>query len=96
MIQVFAANFLKQECIEDFLAVARVLVEKTKTNDKGCINYELCKDLNDPLRFIMHEEWEDKDALDAHMKSEHFRELAPKFGEYTTKPSELTFLEPLF
>jgi len=96
MIQVFALNFLKQECIEDYLATAKELVEKTNVLDKGCLKYELCRDINDPLRFIMHEEWEDKESLDSHLKSKHFLELAPKTRECTSKPSELYILESLF
>jgi len=96
MIQVFAVNFLKQDCIESFLATAKELVEKTNALDKGCLKYELCRDINDPLRYIMHEEWEDKDSLDKHMKSGHFLELVPKLHDYTTKPTEMTLLESMF
>ena len=96
MLQVFAMNFIKQECVEDYLAIAKVLVEKTNALDKGCIKYELCRDINDPLHFVMHEEWEDKNSLDMHMKSKHFLELAPKTREFTSKPSELYLVETLF
>ena len=96
MIKVTAVNYLKPECVEEFLAIAKELVEKTNTLDSGCIKYELCKDINDPLRFVMLEEWEDQDSLDLHMKAKHFVDLVPKFGNLTAKPSELTLLEKIY
>ena len=96
MIKVIAVNHLKQERVEDFLAITKELVEKTNALDKGCIKYELCKDANDPLRFIMLEEWEDKASLDEHMKAKHFVELIPKLGAMSAKPSELAMLEKIY
>ena len=96
MIKVTAVNFVKEECVDDFLAISKELVEKTNALDKGCIRYELCRDANNPLRFIMLEEWENQEALDAHMKAKHFVENVPKFGDLTSKPSELTLLDKVF
>ena len=96
MVKVTAVNYIKEECVETFLAISKELVEKTNTLDKGCIKYELCKDVNDPLRFVMLEEWESQEALDAHMKAAHFVDNVPKFGDLTAKPSELTLLEKVF
>ena len=96
MLKVTAANYVKTGCVEEFLTIAKELVEKTNALDKGCIKYELCKDLSDPQRFVMLEEWEDQNALDEHMKAAHFVELVPKFGALTEKPSELARLEKVF
>ncbi|MCL2124553.1 MAG: antibiotic biosynthesis monooxygenase [Oscillospiraceae bacterium] len=96
MIKVTAVNYVKEGCVDEFLAISKELVEKTNALDKGCIRYELCRDVNDPLRFIMMEEWEDQPSLDAHMKASHFTENVPKFGNLTSKPSELTLLDKVF
>ena len=96
MIKVTAVNYIKAECAEEFLSVTKELVEKTNALDKGCIQYELCKDVNDPLRFVMLETWEDQASLDEHMKAKHFVDLVPKLGGFTSKPSELAILEKLF
>ena len=96
MLKVTAVNYVKSECVEDYLAIAKELVEKTNELDKGCIKYELCRDVKDPQRFVMLEEWEDQNALDEHMKAKHFVELVPNFGSLTTKPAELTLLEKVF
>ena len=96
MVKVTAVNYVKAECIDDFLETAKELVEKTNELDKGCIKYELCKDVNDPLRFVMLEEWENQESLDEHMKAKHFVDLVPKLGACASKPSELTMLEKVF
>ena len=96
MIKVTAVNYIKEGCADEFLAIAKGLVEKTNALDKGCIKYELCRDVSDPLHFIMLEEWEDQQSLDNHMKAAHFTENVPKFGPLTVKPSELTLLEKVF
>ena len=93
MIKVAAINFIKEECVKDFLAVTKELVEKTNALDAGCKKYELCRDVNNPLRFIMMEEWDDQKSLDAHMKAEHFVRLIPKLGDFSSKPSDLVILE---
>ena len=96
MIKVTAVNYLKEECVDDFLALSKELVEKTNALDKGCIKYELCRAVNDPLKFIMLEEWENQESLDAHLKAGHFTSIVPKFGQMTSKPSDLTMLEKVY
>ena len=93
MIKVTAREFIKAECVEEFLSITKVLVEKTNALDPGCLKYELCRDVNEPLNFVMLEEWSDKSSLDNHMKSAHFMELVPKLGAMASKPSEITVLE---
>ena len=96
MIKVTASNYVKAECVEEYLAIVKELVEKTNALDKGCIKYELCKNVNDPQSFVMLEEWEDQESLNNHMKSEHFTGLVPKMDGLTAKPPELTLLEKLY
>jgi quinol monooxygenase YgiN len=47
------------------------LVEPTR-KEKGCIDYDLCRDNDNPSIFVFYENWENSDDLDAHMKSDHF------------------------
>ena len=93
MIRVTAREFIKAECVEDFIAITKELVEKTNALDAGCIAYELYRDANDPLRFVMMEQWEDQASLDAHMKASHFLEIVPKLGPLSSQPTEITILE---
>lgn len=93
MIKVVANEYIKAECVDDFIRMTKDLVEKTNAFDPGCIKYELCRDMNDPSHFIMLEEWEDQKSLDAHMKAEHFVNNVPKFSAFAIKPAEIALLE---
>ena len=96
MLKVTAVCYVDADKVDEFLAIAKELVEKTNSLDPGCIKYELCKDLDNPLHFIVLEEWESQSALDDHMQATHFTDLVPKLGEQTTTPIELTLLEKVF
>ena len=96
MVKVTAVCYVEESKVADFLTIAKELVEKTNSLDKGCIKYELCKSTSDPLHFVVLEEWESQNALDVHMKAQHFIDLVPKLGEQTSKPIELTIVEKVF
>ena len=92
MIKVTAREYIKAECVEEFLSITKVLEEKTNALDPGCIRYELCRDVNNPLNFVMLEEWADQKSLDDHMKAPHFVDLIPKLRPLSSKPTEITLL----
>jgi quinol monooxygenase YgiN len=48
--------------------------------EAGCLKYELHFDQRDPNRFVMLEEWTGQEALDAHMATPHFLQLAAAIG----------------
>ena len=96
MVKVTAREYIKAECVDEFLSKIKVLVEKTNALDPGCIRYELCRDVSNPLNFVMLEEWEDQASLDAHMKAAHFTETVPSFGPMTSQPTDITILEKVY
>jgi len=96
MIKVIAQDFIKPECVEGYLAIVEELVAATNANDAGCIKYELCRNVNEPQRFFMLEEWENQESLDAHMNSAHFTTLIPKMAGMTTNPPVITILEKVY
>ena len=93
MIKVVANNYIKEGCVDEYLRLGKILVEKTNANDKGCINYDLFRDTKDPLHFVMLEEWESVADLEAHMQAEHFKEIIPQFGALRAKEGEITIFE---
>ena len=96
MVHVTANIFIKEGKEDEFLAIAKELVEKTNALDAGCVQYELCQDVNNSGHFVMVEQWESGQALDDHMKAAHFTGLVPKIGPLTSKPDEITILKKLF
>ena len=96
MVKVIVPNYIKEESLADFLAVTKELVEKTNALDAGCVKYELCKSINDPLCYYMVEEWDDQESLDKHMKAQHSVDLIPKLNDFSAKPTEIILLEKVY
>jgi quinol monooxygenase YgiN len=49
---------------------ARVAVETTKSTraeDRGCISYTFLRRSDNPREFVLNEQWQDQDALNAHI-----------------------------
>ena len=96
MVKVVANNFVKEECVDEFLRLGKEIVEKTNALDKGCIKYELCRDTQDPLHFAMIEEWESMADLELHMKAAHFTEIIPQLGACCGKEGGIDIFEKAF
>lgn len=95
MITVVAKNHIKEDKVNEFLALAKGLVEETNKNDSGCARYELFQDLSDPQVLTIIEEWGDKESLDSHMASKHFREASASFAGLVEGPAEINLYQKL-
>jgi quinol monooxygenase YgiN len=96
MIKVVAKQYVKEGRLDEFLPIAKTLVEETTKKDAGCIRYEMYQDLSNPLVVTVIEEWESNTALDAHMKSSHFTSLIPQIGDLCEKPADINLYKLLF
>lgn len=64
------------------------LIELTRS-EEGCILYELMQNNADPTDFTFTEEWTSDAALDAHLKTEHLRELQAREAELLASPPDI-------
>lgn len=87
MIRVISKSCFYEDKTEEAIKMYKELVEKTRM-EEGCISYSLFQDIKDNSILTMIEEWESQDALDKHMKTEHFKRLVPMIGKLR-KSSEL-------
>jgi quinol monooxygenase YgiN len=46
----------------------------TTRAEKGCINYDLHQDNEDPAHFLFYENWESRELWQAHMGSRHLKD----------------------
>lgn len=70
---VVVAKFrVKENFLDEVYAEVVELYKKTHANDKGCIQYDFHKDLNDKYSFTFVETWASMDALSKHEQKEHF------------------------
>ncbi|OWR31873.1 antibiotic biosynthesis monooxygenase [Saccharibacillus sp. O23] len=49
------------------------MIGPTRT-ESGCLEYVLNESIEDALTFVFYERWENADAVQAHLDSEHYRE----------------------
>lgn len=81
MVKVVAKNKVMNDKIDEVIKTYEELVTATR-KEVGCIKYELFQDDKDSAIITMIEEWENKDDLDNHMKTEHFLRIVPIVGKF--------------
>jgi quinol monooxygenase YgiN len=88
MLRVVAHLKAKADKIEETRAALTALIDKTRAED-GCIVYELMQNNDDPTNFTFVEEWIDEAALDAHLQSDHIKDLVSRADELLAAPSDI-------
>lgn len=69
VMAIFKAKKGKEAALEKELAA---LLEPSR-KEKGCLLYNLHRYSDSPESFVFYEQWEDKEALAQHEKSEHLK-----------------------
>lgn len=77
---------------EEALEAFKALVEPTHGED-GCILYALHRGVDDPGRLTFIERWESREALDAHLESDHVSALLERADELWGNEGEITVYE---
>jgi quinol monooxygenase YgiN len=73
---------LDPEKREAAISAAKEIMTETQ-KETGCISYTFSADLADPGRFLIFEQWQDQEALDAHFATPHmaaFQKVMGGFG----------------
>lgn len=91
MVCVFALNKVSADKTDEFISIAKKLVDETVKED-GCISYEFCE--KDDY-YVFFERWKSADALDKHTKTSHFLQYVPMM-EAIRIDGETTIVEKLF
>lgn len=95
MIKIIAKNTVKADQVDAFITLAKQLVEETNKNDSGCIRYELYQDFSNPQILTIIEEWENRESLQKHSESKHFKEATAAFSGLIEKPGEVNLYQKL-
>ena len=69
---------VKQGHEAEFEAMFDQLRAKMRKAEPGCLVYSLLKSRTDPQAYIVHEQYRDQAALDAHQTSPHGKAAFPK------------------
>jgi quinol monooxygenase YgiN len=93
-VVIVAKIKVKEEFKEEIYSNLAELHKNTHFFDKGCLQYDLHKDLDDVNSFVFIETWENQDLLDAHMTTDHFLSFVRKV-EDKLENLEITKLEKI-
>jgi quinol monooxygenase YgiN len=64
---------------EEAIEAARTMMAETR-KEPGCRSYVFTADLEDPARFLIFEEWESAEALEAHFATPHMARFQQAMG----------------
>lgn len=68
------AKILAKEGQREFVKAELVKLIPITRAEKGCINYDLHQDNENPNLFLFHENWESRELWQIHMNNEHLAE----------------------
>ena len=87
MLIVTAKVKLQEGKAEEFIEAVRVMQAKV-LNDPGAIQYNLHRSTTDPNEFLFYERYEDEDAFDYHLSTDHLKALAAVIDPLMEVPGE--------
>jgi len=94
MLKVVAKMSFTPEAKDSALPLVKELVAAT-VQEKGCLGYNFCQQAESTDAYAMIESWETPEALDAHMKSEHFTTILPQISALGKGETEIAVFEVL-
>jgi quinol monooxygenase YgiN len=84
MIDIVVTQRIKPGMEAEAEALFREVEVATLAKDKGCLRYEWYR-AEEPGTYILLERWSDREAIQAHFKSEHMAQLLPKLAQYAVE-----------
>lgn len=67
LITVLFFMRVKAERDEEWRGMLTQAIRSTHSEDEGCISYSFYRQIGTPLQYVLHEQWRDADALNAHV-----------------------------
>lgn len=89
MILLIAKNTVQKGKQQEFLALAKEMITKTR-QEEGCIYYDLVADQNDEQVYFFIEKYQDEQAVAYHRNTTYFQTIVPQLGALRVKPSEVS------
>ena len=75
-----ARIMVKPEAIEQFVALAKTMVEKSNS-EQGCLTYKLYQEVENTQSFIFYEIYENQDAVNLHNSTTYFKYFIEQISE---------------
>jgi quinol monooxygenase YgiN len=69
------ANIIAKEDKIDLIKTELLKLIDITLAEKGCINYDLHQDNENPTHFVFYEKWETRELWQSHMAGKHLQEF---------------------
>ena len=93
-IAVVVEEKIKEGQLAAYVDYMREMIALTKEED-GCIAYDQYEAIDGSGDCVMVELWENKEKLDAHMESAHFKKFVPGAEAFKEEPSVIRLFNRL-
>ena len=93
MIAVALRLVARPDTADRLLAAVREGLFEPTRRESGVIVYRFYRDVENPNAFSFVEEWESREALDDHFRSEHVSRFLEQLGDLLAEPPEARFYD---
>ena len=94
MVAVIAKMKIKEGKMDEATELFRGLVPKVG-QEEGTVGYALCRDSRNPDLLVVIERYRDKEAIQAHSSTPHFKEFSAAVAPLLDGKMELSILEEM-
>ncbi|HXG84423.1 MAG TPA: putative quinol monooxygenase [Pyrinomonadaceae bacterium] len=88
-IVLFARLKVKKNAVEEARKAALGIIAVSRA-EAGCINYDFHQSIEDETLFLWHETWTNREAIETHGNSSHFKEFSRAIKDFTEEPLQVT------
>jgi quinol monooxygenase YgiN len=88
-------RFQAKEGAGEKLEAAFAKAAKATRQEKGCLVYQLNRDLKMSNNYVLYERWQNLAALEAHLKSQHITTLLTELNDLRAAQPEVEVLVPV-
>jgi quinol monooxygenase YgiN len=87
------AQLKAKKGMEDLLKQELLSIVEPSRSDAGCLNYDLHQSMEDSSSFLFYENWTGREALDAHLGTEHIKTFRERAEGLLAEPTRISLWE---
>lgn len=92
MVIVWGSIEAREEALETLRQLSVAHVHRSR-REPGCISHSVHTDVENPLRLVFYEEWQDMPALQAHFEVAESRKFLDKATKLATTPPTMKIFQ---
>lgn len=83
------ARFTARAGKEDELRAVLIALVPPTRRELGCYQYDLMVEMHDPQRFCFVERWDDEEALEQHLRTDHMAQALRQLEDLVVEPPDI-------